>query len=493
MPSDSTQPPSELVSGKYRLVRLLGRGGMGTVWEGVHEILGAKVAVKFIDSEFASSHEARQRFINEAKAAARLRSKHVVQIYDQGVAGDGRPYIVMEWLGGEPLDVRLDRQPVLPATEAATIVGHVCRALAKAHASGVVHRDLKPENVFLVHDDEDDTVIAKVVDFGIAKFVDASVPGSSSTQTGAVLGTPQYMSPEQARGLRSVDHRTDLWSVGVIAYRCLVGVLPFKGEAMGDLLVNICTSEPPVPSSVRPDVPHGFDAWIRRALSREPGDRFQSAAELADSLAALAGIELRLGVAAPNGPGATVVNPDVAAHVARAVAADGFGATTPMSLESSGSSEPRGAITAQPFATTPPPASIGGGRRFAMWIAGLVVLIVASALVARSYFMVGGEKADGNVERRGAHAATRAEEAARVAEPETRAAEVTSLKGGTVSSGVNAAPSAAAAEQSALAGTPAKGRRGHPRGTPKGSAAASVSKPATPVPRPARPHDELGY
>src|SRR5262245_32126344 len=170
------KPPPGLIAGKYRLTRLLGRGGMGTVWEGVHEQLGTRVAVKFIDAEHAGSEDVRQRFVNEAKAAARLRSKHVVQVYDQGVGDDGRPYIVMEFLAGEPLDYRLERQGRLPPAEVARIVLHVSRALAKAHESGIVHRDLKPENVFLVHDEEDHTDIAKVVDFGIAKFTDPSGP-----------------------------------------------------------------------------------------------------------------------------------------------------------------------------------------------------------------------------------------------------------------------------------------------------------------------------
>jgi serine/threonine-protein kinase len=289
------KPPPGLIAGKYRLTTLLGRGGMGTVWEGVHEQLGTRVAVKFIDAEHAASDDVRQRFVNEARAAARLRSKHVVQVYDQGVGVDGRPYIVMEFLAGEPLDDRLERVGRLAPAEVARTVLHVSRALAKAHEGGIVHRDLKPENVFLVYDEEDHTDIAKVVDFGIAKFTDPAGPGSSSTRTGAVLGTPQYMSPEQARGLRTVDHRTDLWSLGVIVYRALTGELPFKGEAVGDLLVNICTSDPPPPSRVAQDVPPGFDAWIRRALAREPAQRFQSAAELTDSLSVLCGVDARLG------------------------------------------------------------------------------------------------------------------------------------------------------------------------------------------------------
>jgi len=182
---EDPKPPSGLIAGKYCVTRLLGQGGMGTVWEGVHDQLGTRVAIKFIDAEHASSDDVRQRFVNEARAAARLRSKHVVQVYDQGVGDDGRPYIVMEFLDGEPLDHRLDREGRLPPQEIARIALHVCRALSKAHESGIVHRDLKPENIFLVHDEEDHTDIAKVVDFGIAKFTDKAASGSSSTRTSA--------------------------------------------------------------------------------------------------------------------------------------------------------------------------------------------------------------------------------------------------------------------------------------------------------------------
>src|SRR5690606_28454320 len=144
-----------LVADKYRLTRLLGRGGMGSVWEGVHASLGTRVAVKFIEAEHANSIEARQRFVNEALAAARLNSKHVVQVHDHGVGGDGRPYIVMEFLEGEPLDARLDRERVLPPEQVISVVAQVARALSRAHQQGIVHRDLKPENVFLVWDAED--------------------------------------------------------------------------------------------------------------------------------------------------------------------------------------------------------------------------------------------------------------------------------------------------------------------------------------------------
>jgi eukaryotic-like serine/threonine-protein kinase len=290
---DCAEPAlDEIVAGKYRLTRLIGRGGMGSVWEGVHLTLGNKVAVKFIDPAFAESPEARQRFENEARAAARLNSKYAVQVYDHGMMSDGRPFIVMEFLIGEPLDARLDRDGRLAPQETAKIVSQVCRALARAHSAGIVHRDLKPENVFLVWDEEDNANVAKVVDFGIAKFTDNQAGISSSTRTGSVLGTPYYMSPEQARGLRSVDYRTDLWSLGVIAYRCIVGRLPFEGESVGDLLVKICTSPIPIPSSVAPDCPVAFDTWFARALQREPGARFTTAQELAEQLMLACGLSV---------------------------------------------------------------------------------------------------------------------------------------------------------------------------------------------------------
>src|SRR5687768_1293082 len=226
LPEQSAPP----VPGKSRLTRVLGRGGMGAVWEGTHATLGTRVAVKFIDPEYADSPDARNRFENEARAAASLRSKHVVEMYDHGLSEDGSPFIVMEYLEGEPLDRRLDREGRLSPAETARILLQACRAVARAHRAGIVHRDLKPENLFLVWDDEEQSDFVKVLDFGIAKFTDRSVNVSSATRTGSVLGTPFYMSPEQARGLRSVDHRTDVWSLGVIAYRCIVGSLPFDGE-----------------------------------------------------------------------------------------------------------------------------------------------------------------------------------------------------------------------------------------------------------------------
>jgi serine/threonine-protein kinase len=298
MPETPEAPPTTgPIAGKYELVRLIGRGGMGTVWEGRHSSLGTRVAIKFIDAEYADSQEARARFDNEARAAATIQSKHAIQIYDHGCTDDGKPYIVMELLVGEPLDARIDRVKQLPLAETTRVLRQVARALARAHERGIVHRDLKPENVFLVRTPDEDEEIAKVLDFGIAKFkkVDGQTGSgvSSSTKTGAVLGTPFYMSPEQARGLREIDHRSDLWSMGVIAFKCVCGVLPFEGVSVGDLLVKICTTPAPVPSMLVPSLPTSFDAWFARSLEKDPARRFQSAAELSDALADAAGLSVR--------------------------------------------------------------------------------------------------------------------------------------------------------------------------------------------------------
>jgi serine/threonine-protein kinase len=235
----------------------------------------------------------------------------VVQILDYGVHA-GTPFMAMELLDGESLAQRLRRQGRLEIGEVARIVTHVARAIHKAHESGVVHRDLKPDNVFLVRNADEE--IAKVLDFGIAKTVAGDDPGQMATQTGAVLGTPHYMSPEQARGTRTVDHRTDLWSLGVIAFECTTGRRPFESSVLGDLLLKICAEPVPVPSSVAA-VPPGFDQWFARVMEREPGRRFQSALEMAEAFRTLAGGTLapvpppHPGVTLPFGPGSAPFPP----------------------------------------------------------------------------------------------------------------------------------------------------------------------------------------
>ena len=270
---------SQGLQARYRLKRQLNRGGMGSVWEAEHVLLGSSVAVKLMNTEIAADPEAVSRFLREAQAAAALRSPHVVQILDYGIDGEV-PFIVMELLEGESLAARLSRGP-LPAQQAASLLTDVARALSKAHDAGIVHRDLKPENVFIIRNDDQE--LAKVLDFGIAKTTRsltdslAAEPGAES-ESGALLGTPNYMSPEQALGSKELDYRTDIWSFGVMAFECLTAHRPFKADTVGKLLVAVCTEALPVPSSVAA-VPSGFDDWFAKACARSATDRFQSARE----------------------------------------------------------------------------------------------------------------------------------------------------------------------------------------------------------------------
>lgn len=270
-----------LIAGRYRLVQRLGQGGMGSVWSAEHLELRSRVAVKLIVPRYASDPDMLSRFVREARAAAALRSPHVVQIFDSGV-DEGLAFIAMEQLEGESLADRLDREHTLSPKLTATVVTHVARAITRAHEANLVHRDLKPENIFLVQNE--DELVAKVLDFGIAKVLagEDGEPPSTRTETGRLVGSPYYMSPEQARG-RDVDFRSDLWALGVLAYECLLGKRPFTGISLGEIILAICTEPVPVPSANGP-VPDGFDAWFARATARNPDERFQSARELAAAL-----------------------------------------------------------------------------------------------------------------------------------------------------------------------------------------------------------------
>lgn len=272
-----------LLAGKYRLERELGRGAMGTVWSALHQSLDQRMAIKVISADYATSVEARTRFRTEAKAAAKLRSRYVVQVYDDGETPEGLPYIVMEYLEGECLEDRIVRDGSIPLAESVRIATHVGRALGRAHSRGIVHRDLKPANVFLTRNEDDEMGwIAKVLDFGIAKLDDNRE--KSTTKTGTVLGTPLFMSPEQVRGASTVDSRADLYSLGMVVYNMLTGRFAFEGQSFGDLLVSICTDPLPELVSAAPWAPQALNEWFKKACARDPGDRFQSADELVDEL-----------------------------------------------------------------------------------------------------------------------------------------------------------------------------------------------------------------
>jgi eukaryotic-like serine/threonine-protein kinase len=263
-----------------RLVRPLAEGNMGTVWVADHLRLETQVAVKFMSAELARDANMVARFTREAQAAARIHSAHVVRILDQGVTADHIPFFVMELLEGESLDDRLKRAGYVSPAETAVIVGHVCKALGRAHALGIVHRDIKPANIFLT--DEDGELFVKLLDFGVAK---EQVGGLEMTRTHDRMGTPYYMSPEQLISAKRLDYRADLWSLGVVAYHCLFGQPPFKADAFPGLVIAVAGGQFVLPSAYWPSAPKALDAWFQRVLVREPERRFETARQMGEEFA----------------------------------------------------------------------------------------------------------------------------------------------------------------------------------------------------------------
>jgi serine/threonine protein kinase len=277
-----------ILAAKYRLIAEIGRGGMGSVWRAERLGWDAPVAVKLMSAEIADRPEALARFEREVRLAAGLRSPHVVQVLDHGLdAASGTPFIVMELLEGESLARRLKRSGRLSPGETFGIISDVVRALGRAHAAGIVHRDLKPDNIFLVRNEDEG--LAKILDFGVAKWTAPSLPESGLTRPGSVVGTPFYMSPEQIQGSQNTDHRADLWSLATIVCECLTGRRPFEAPDFAQLAVMLLGhGARPLPSSLGP-VPSGFDAWFARATTSDIKQRFQTARELAQTLAPLCG------------------------------------------------------------------------------------------------------------------------------------------------------------------------------------------------------------
>jgi serine/threonine-protein kinase len=274
----------EILDGRYELTRLLGEGGMGQVYAGKHVVTGRKVAVKFLLSELADNSEMIERFYREARAATAVGSEHICEVLDMQPPEKGDPFLVMEYLDGMSLKERLQRQKRLPVVEATNIILQVLEALYAAHKAGIVHRDIKPENIFLVQR-PDRPILVKLLDFGISKFNPLGGDEDHSlTKTGTVLGTPYYMSPEQASGDRTVGPLSDLYAVGVILYEALTGRVPFDAESFSALVVKIVTHTPPHPSDISPEISRNLGDLVLRAMARNPVDRYQSCKDMAEAL-----------------------------------------------------------------------------------------------------------------------------------------------------------------------------------------------------------------
>ncbi|MCE9579867.1 MAG: protein kinase [Deltaproteobacteria bacterium] len=267
--------------GTYRVLRKLGEGGMGAVYVAEHTLLGRKAAIKVLLPMLSANQPIVQRFFNEARAVTSIADPGIVQVFDFGYHTDGSAYIVMELLEGETMDARLRRIRRFAPTDALRLMRQAASSLSAAHAKGIVHRDLKPENIFIVGDPAvTGGERPKILDFGIAKL-SGDEPGKMKTQTGMVMGTPVYMSPEQCRGAGDIDYRSDIYSLGCVLFTMLIGRPPFEGAGSGELIASHMMIAPPVPSAVLPGLPPAIDDLIARCLAKDPAARFQSMQDFA--------------------------------------------------------------------------------------------------------------------------------------------------------------------------------------------------------------------
>ena len=272
--------PGEILAGKYRIERLLGEGAMGTVVAARHLLLEQHVAIKFLRPELAQDPAVSERFRREGKAAARIKGEHVVRVFDVGELESGLPYLVMEYVEGMNLAEVIAAEGALPLAAAVDYILQACDALAQAHASGIVHRDVKPSNLFVSHR-PDGRPLVKVLDFGISKVSGAE---GAMTHPTVLMGSPLYMSPEQLLSSRDVDGRSDIWSLGIVLYELLTGALPFVGDTIPQICVQIQDAPAPSPRKLRPEVPAGLEAVVLRCLEKNPALRYATILELVTAL-----------------------------------------------------------------------------------------------------------------------------------------------------------------------------------------------------------------
>jgi serine/threonine-protein kinase len=384
----------QLLDGKYQILRLLGAGGMGAVYEAQHRLLARRCAVKFLRTDTALEAAAVTRFLREAQAASAIGHPGIIDIHDVGFAPDGVPYLVMELLEGHTLEWYAGRGRTLPPPQAAEIVAHLLCALEAAHRHGIVHRDLKPENVFLVGSGVPPRAV-KILDFGISHMT-AADPGERVTRTGMVIGTPEYMAPEQADGRPDIDHRLDLYAAGVILFECLTGRVPFEGRNYNQLILKIVHDPFPDPRSVQPDLPPALAELILRACAKDPARRFPSAAAMVHALEPLLGARTRARLELPPDEEPTWSAADRAAGPAElatgeTVAAPARTAPGPADADAAGAAavaDPGRTPAARPRPATEQAPASAPRRAPGAWVAGsLVVAALAAAAVVAWYLL----------------------------------------------------------------------------------------------------------
>ncbi len=275
--------PGLIIEGKYRIEALLGEGGMGAVYLAEHTRIKRPVAIKVLHAKNPDA-DAVKRFEREAEAAGRIGSDHIVEVLDFGTTPEGYRFMVMELLSGESLKDRLKREQTLAPSAVIPLLTQVLEGLSAAHDAGIVHRDLKPDNIFILREKAGRKDFVKIVDFGISKFAALSSGAGAMTQTGTVMGTPFYMSPEQAKSANEVDARSDLYAIGIILYEAITGTRPFNAGTLTELLFKIVFEDPQPPCALVPSIDPALNTIIMRAFAREPDERFQPARELQQAL-----------------------------------------------------------------------------------------------------------------------------------------------------------------------------------------------------------------
>jgi len=345
-----------LLNDRYLIVRKLGEGGMGAVYEAKHQLTGRRLAIKCLHPQFQNNREVVERFHREAQAATAVGNEHIIEVTDMGAFEDKSPFIVLEFLDGIEFAKLLEDHPAMPIGRVVHIITQVCDALRNAHAQSIVHRDLKPENIYLVKRGQDSDFV-KVLDFGISKMKEnAEEIGSGLTKTGMALGTPYYMSPEQAQGMRDVDHRTDIYAIGVILFQALTGRLPFDADSYPQLMVRILTQPVPSLRTYRQDIPPALDDLVLRAMAKDRSQRFATVEELAVALRGFASLN------------------QAAVLVSDPIAPSNQG-TTPLAWAQTAPTQVAAETVIVPKSKTPLYAGIGGG---------LLAAVLGIALMSKS-------------------------------------------------------------------------------------------------------------
>jgi serine/threonine protein kinase len=392
-PEDDDPLIGQSLSDRYRVLRKLGEGGMGAVYEAEHTLIRKRVAVKVLHPEYSQNPDVVSRFHNEALAATGIGNEHIVEVTDMGRLAGGGMFMVLELLAGRDFATLIEDEGPLAAGRAVRIVRQMCDGLAAAHAKGIVHRDLKPENVFLItrHGDPE---FVKILDFGISKMMsaDESEP-RAKTRTGMVMGTALYMPPEQARGLKEVDHRADIYALGVILYRALSVEYPFQGQTYADLVVKILTEEPVPLSEHRPDLPPGLQAVIARCLAKDAAARYPSCAQLASALEPFeevndAAPSRRRAAASVDPSGATMPGPATPTPSTRDAFAETLLPDSAIRTKDTAKAEPAADSVAKPPPEPPPTESAArttSRRTIATVVLGVAFVAVVGIVGAAMY------------------------------------------------------------------------------------------------------------